>query len=150
VSIVLNEWIIHDLSGQNGLAPQRESGRFLESLHKSAETIVVLRDSRWIIKAFGLMKVATPSVRILSQFLHLAILIDPLKCRYIEPEEIQSLPEDLSQEVPEDDFYLFQTALAGHAEIIVTSDLRLIDRVRSAAGRGIQLVERGDYLDRYR
>ncbi len=97
-------------------------------------------------KAFRLMKVETPTVRILSQILHLAILIDPLKCRFLEPEEIQPLPEELAMEVPTDDVYLFQAALAGHAEIIVTSDLRLIGRVTSASRFGIRLMGKEEFL----
>jgi hypothetical protein len=122
----------------------------LQSFSKGPEALVVLRRSPWMAKALQLMTDETAAVRILSKFLHLAILIDPLKCRFIEPDEIQPLPEDLAQEVPMDDVYLFQTALAGNAEFIVTSDRRLIDRVASAANRGIQLVHRDDFLQRYR
>jgi len=147
--IVLNEWIIHDLKGDNGLDSRLESASFLQSLREGAETIVVLMQSPWMAKAYQLTREETPAVRILSKFLHLAILMDPLKCHYVDPEEIQPLPKDLAVEVPMDDVYLFQTALAGHAEIIVTSDERLIDRVRSAPRRGIQLARRDDFLRRH-
>jgi hypothetical protein len=146
VPIVLNEWIIHELAGENGLVAQRESASFLQFFRDGAETIAVLRGSPWMDKAFWLTRIEKSDVRILSKFLHLAILIDPSKCRFVEPEEVEPLPDDLAKDVPVDDVYLFQTALAGQAGIIVTSDLRLIQRVTSAPDRGIQLVWRNDYL----
>jgi hypothetical protein len=150
VPIVINEWIIHELAGENGINAQSESASFLQSLHASSETIVVLRGSPWMTKAFNLMKANSPAVRILSQFLNLAILKNASKCRFIEQSEIQPLPNDLAAEVPADDIYLFQTAIAGNAEVIVTSDLRLIDQVKCAANLAIRLESRTNYLALFR
>lgn len=97
------------------------------------------------------MTVSTPPVRILSKFLHLSILQDSLKCRYVEAEEIQPLPWDLAEQIPNDDAYLFQTALAVVAPIIVTSDVRLIERVATLAReRGVQMRQRDEFLAGYR
>jgi len=151
VPIVLNEWVIHDLRGENGSLAQRQSAEFLQLFQRSADHIVVLRRSPWTTKAFNLMTVSTPPVRILSKFLHLSILQDSLKCRYVEAEEIQPLPWDLAEQIPNDDAYLFQTALAVVAPIIVTSDVRLIERVATLAReRGVQMRQRDEFLAGYR
>ncbi len=84
--------------------------------------MVVLRESSWTQKAWALWREHDTRVQILSKLLYLGILIDPLKCRYLQPNEIRPLPDDLADQVPSDDAYLFQTALASGATIIVTTD----------------------------
>jgi predicted nucleic acid-binding protein len=51
----------------------------------------------------------------------------------------------LAEQVPPDDTYLFQTALAGGAETIITTDGRLVEAVTRANDYGIQLVRRDDH-----
>src|SRR5208282_4258397 len=110
--MVLNEWIFHDLRGDNGPNAQLNVRSFLLALKEGPDHIVVLRGSPWSNKAFDIMKIGSPPVRILSQLLHLGILRDPLKCRYVEEHEVSPLPPVLAEQVPNDDAYLFQTALA--------------------------------------
>jgi len=148
-AIVLNEWLLHDLMGENGVNDQQEAQAFLVKLTRECDYIVVLRGSRWTAKAYLLMKQASPTIRILSQFLHLAILRDPNKCHYLEPDEIQPLPYDLANEVPDGDAYLFQTALARDVRMVVTTDEKLLQRVTSAARRGITLRLRKEFLSQY-
>jgi hypothetical protein len=147
--MVLNEWILHDLRGDNGPERQLAAGTYMQALKQKRDQIVVLRGSRWTQKAFELMAVSSPQVRILSQRLHLAILRDSDRCRYIETTQIEPLPTDLADEVPMDDVYLFQTAQAAGETLLVTSDGRLIDRVKSAVNRGIHLRARDEFLQEY-
>jgi len=95
------------------------------------------------------MKIPSPSVRILSQFLHLGILIDPNVCHYIDTQDIAPLPSELAEQVPLDDAYLFQTALAAGGDTIVTSDERLLERVTRANDFGISLRLRDEYIVEY-
>ena len=150
--IVINEWLIHDLRGHNGPAAQAESAVFLSAFQRGTDYIVVLRPSPWTLKAYDLMTVSVPPVYILSKLLHLGILQDALKCRYVEVADIQPLPADLAH-VPQDDAYLFQTALAasGPVPAIVTTDTRLIARVSAPAReRGIEMRLRSELLEEYR
>jgi predicted nucleic acid-binding protein len=59
------------------------------------------------------------------------------------------LPTDLAAQVPADDIYLFQTALAGGATLIVTSDGRLIAMVTNAHHHGIQMRPRDEFIVQY-
>jgi len=146
VPVVLNEWIFHDIRGENGLVAQSQSAELLQAFQRGPDAIVVLRESRWMDKAYALMTVSATPVRILSQFLRLAILLDPAKCHFVEQDAIQPLPPELAQQVPDDDAYLFQTALAGGADVIVTADTRLVERVTNAHERGIRLRLREEFI----
>jgi hypothetical protein len=147
--LVLNEWLLHDLQGENGTERQVQSGEFLKALRRGSDHIIVVRDTPWVRKAYALMRESTPAVRILSQFLFLGILLDSAKTRYLELDELQSLPAELAGEAPQSDAYLLQAAIATGSKIVVTTDQKLIDRVPSAAAIGIRLEHRDEFLVRY-
>jgi len=149
--IVLNEWVFHDLRGDNGVPRQLEAAEFLTSFVHTTEQIAVARPSPWTRKAFQLMTISAPPVRIFSQILHLAILQDPLRCQYLEADSLVPVPQDLAEVVPNDDIYLFRTALTANAGKIVTSDERLIATAGTAAlANGISLELRDDFLANHR
>lgn len=118
---------------------------FLETLRRGGDTIIVLRESKWEAKTWQLWNETDTRVQLLSKLLFLGILIDPLKCEYLRKDEVQPLPIPLSEQVPDDDVYLFQAALAGQAQTIITSDERLIQAVTRAQNYGIRLVKRDDH-----
>ena len=147
--IVINEWIFHDIDGTNGLQAQQRVELFLEALKNGNDRIVVLRESPWAYKAWQLWTHNDVRVQILSKLLYLGILIDPLKLIYLSPGEVQPLPPGLAEQVPDDDVYLFQTAIAGGARIIVTTDGRLIEAVTNANQHGIELRLRDNFYADY-
>jgi hypothetical protein len=144
--MVINEWIFHDIKGENGLYFQQQTERFLQTFIDRPGQIIVLRESKWTAKAWQLWEEHDTRIQILSKLLYLGVLIDPLKCRYLNPHEVLPLPDDLVAQVPLDDAYLFQTAIAGGASDIVTSDQRLIAMVTNAHHHGIQLRPRADFV----
>lgn len=145
--IVINEWLPHDIKGANGPLAQERVGLFLEALRDGDNRVVALRESKWDAKVWQLWKENDTRVQLLSKLLFLGILIDPLKCRYLRPDEVQPLPDALAAQVPSDDAYLFETALAGGAHKIITTDGRLIEAVTSANDHGIELAPRDDYYE---
>jgi hypothetical protein len=147
--MVVNEWIFHDIKGENGLHFQELAEMFLQAFIDGPGQIIVLRESKWTGKAWQLWDERDTRIHVLSKLLFLGILIDPLKCRYLNPHEIMPLPTDLAAQVPDDDVYLFQTALAGGASLIVTSDGRLIATVTNAHRHGIQLRQRAEFVGEY-
>jgi hypothetical protein len=148
-AIVINEWIFHDMRGENGLSAQVRVEAFLEALKDGADRIVVLRGSSWASKAWDMWNQDDANIQLLSKLLYLGILVDPRKCQYLEANEVQPLPPDLDEQVPCDDVYLFQTALVGNAEMIVTTDTRLLERVTNANRHGIRLLLRDDFFREY-
>jgi len=147
--IVVNEWLFHDIRGDNGLLAQQRVEVFLEALKRGADPIIVPQGTPWTNKAWQLWEERDIRVQVLSKLLYLGILIDPLKCRRLRPNQLEPLPDDLATQVPAKDVYLFQAALAGGANIIVTTDQRLIDMVTNANHHGIQLRLRDDYYVGY-
>jgi hypothetical protein len=145
--IVVNEWIFHDIKGENGPHAQRRIQMFLEAFRKSPFRMVVMRDSPWSSKAKRIMKEADAKVQVMSKFLHLAILIDPEKCTYLEADNVGPLPPELAEQIPADDAYLFQTALDGDASTIVTTDIRLVGVAASAGQFGIRIQLRDDFFN---
>ena len=142
---VINEWIFHDINGANGLRAQERVGHFLEVFRDRGDRIVVLRHSAWAHKAWQLWKEQDVRVQILSKLLYLGILIDPLKCIYLNPDDVQALPNDLAEQISADDAYLFETALAGNATMIVTTDTRLMNIATNSKRYGIELRFRDDF-----
>jgi hypothetical protein len=147
--LIINEWLFHDLGGENGREAQERAYEFLLALRDGDDCIAALRPSRWMDKAYALMKVTSPEIRILSKLLHLGILLDSAKCLYVEADNLDDLPVPLAEEVPGDDAYLFQTALAIGAKVIVTSDKRLIGLAGSAPEFDIQLRLRDEFIAEY-
>jgi predicted nucleic acid-binding protein len=100
-------------------------------------------------KAFQLQRVARPEIRILSKLLHNKILADPFKSRFIEGHEIGTLPSNLLEQVPQDDAYLFQAALAGSARTVVTTDTALLGLNSTAVVHELLVRHRNDHLQDY-
>ncbi len=147
MDLVLNEWIIHDLSGENGPRRQDEAVRFLEVLVEKCDRIVVLQTSAWMRKAYRMMKQTDPLIRELSRLLHQEVLRNPQKSRVLNPSEIPPIPQILLDPVPEDDRYLIQTYLGGPADVLVTGDERLRNALSDKPDIRIRL--RDDFLREY-
>lgn len=147
--MVINEWIFHDIKGENGLDFQQQAETFLQTFIERPGQIIVLKGSKWTAKAWQLWEVRDTRIQVLSKLLYLGVLIDPLKCRYLNPDDVSPLPDDLAAQIPHDDAYLFQTAIAGGASQIVTSDERLVAMVTNAERHGIRLRPRADLIAEY-
>ena len=53
--LVLNEWVFHDLLGDNGEAVQRQTAAFLNAFHASRDKLVLPGEPRWTRKAHRVM-----------------------------------------------------------------------------------------------
>lgn len=122
--LVINEWLLHDLFGENGKILQQKGIEFLSILKNGDDRIAVLRESAWLEKAYSLMEQNNIVLRRISKFLHQSILLDSRKCLFVGRLEIQPLSEEMQQIIPEQkDYYLVQTLLATSANLIVTTDV---------------------------
>ena len=61
--LVLNEWVFHDLLGENGEAVQRETAVFLNDFYTSHDKLVLPREPRWSQKAYQLMTLGDARLR---------------------------------------------------------------------------------------
>jgi hypothetical protein len=147
VRIVLNEWILHDFRGDNGRPAQLESFEFLEALVERPDSIVIVLGSPWTIKAYSLMKHYNPVVAI-GRFLNQSVLLDSSKCLTLTRHDLVQLPDALGLIDLKNDRYLFEAYYSGEAELIVTSDQRLVDKVATIQNLNLSLRE--DFLTSYR
>ena len=129
--LILNEWVIHDLYGENGVSRQMETYQFLVRVEGKCDHLVLLRGSPWMTKAYKLMKEPSANLRLISKFLRNTFLFNASKCRIVETNEIPALPSDLQSIVPSDDSYLISLQMLVPKSILVTTDEKLITALSS-------------------
>ena len=124
--LVLNEWIFHDLRGENGKGRQIETLRFLHAFRYSGDMIVIPSEKRWKDKAFSLMRQGDSRLIAISKLLHSLLLnTDKAAPQSATPE----IPTDLLGRLPEEDVYLVSAYIAAGADKLVTTDQGLFDSV---------------------
>ena len=147
--LVINEWIIHDLQGDNGRVAQDETFRFLKAFQQRQDRIAVLYDSPWRQKIFGLMR-PSPNrrIRMLSQFMQ-RILRNPSKCVYRHQTDIEAtdIPDDAIAAAPEEDIYLIELYYAAQADLLVTTDRGLHNAF--ASRDDVEITFRDEFLEDY-
>ena len=122
--IVLNEWIFHDLLGQNGVELQRETSDFVNALFYSDDALVLPDEPRWMRKAYQLMATGNPELRAASIQLHTLMQTS----RVIDVRAMErriTPPPDLRDRLPEEDIYLVEAYLSASADALVTTDCGL-------------------------
>lgn len=145
--LILNEWVIHDLSGENGRERQIETYLFLERVERKCDHLAVLRGSSWMRKAFQLMTMCDQRVRYCSKFLHGSILMNPSKCKVFDANELAAIPSSIEEIVPSDDLYLIALYLMEPESVIVTTDERLVDAVSKSTDIVVRL--RDEFMTSY-
>lgn len=123
---VLNEWIFHDLWGENGTDKQRESLEFLSVFQSSDDKFVIPAEPRWTRKAYHLMRMPDVRIRGISRLLQ-SLLRNP--DRAIQQETTPEIPESLLNQLPEEDVYLASAYLSVGADMLVTTDEGLFKSV---------------------
>jgi hypothetical protein len=129
VRIVINEWIFHDLMGENGENRRRESTQFLERLADSQDVLVVMIGTPWTRKAIDLLSHGDMRTRLGSKTLHLKIIQSSRKCLLLSHCVPLMAPAvaDARSKAKAEDRYLVDAYIAGEAEVLVTSDAPLQD-----------------------
>ena len=119
--IIPDEWLIHDLKGDNGERRQKEAFTFLERLYAKCDKLAILDGSPFLCKFYKLlMKDFRPRIREISKVFNLRIIRNADKC--IKLPIANELPESLKKVIPEDDQYLYRIQQTLRKGIIVTTD----------------------------
>ncbi len=144
--LVINEWIFHDLLGENGWERFTESDVFVKRLYDSEDTIVMPYEERWKRKAYQLMTAENPAQRQVSQLFH-RLLRDPDKC-VILPASTQLLSTSgLHDWAPPEDVCLIEAFVASNADLLVTTDETLFRAIVDQGQFTCQMRE--DFLSTY-
>ena len=121
---VLNEWVFHDLLGENDDNTLKETGRFLVAFHRSDDRLVTPPERRWNEKAYRLMQMTDPRGRQISQLFH-SLLRDSNRVVRPTPEDLPPIAQALRDETPPEDLYLVLAYVATDADLLVTTDEKL-------------------------
>ena len=144
--LVINEWIFHDLLGENGPVAYEATADFLKRLFQSDNWIVLPHEQRWRSKAYQLMSSTAPRLRQISQLFH-RLLRDSGRCIIVNLDDIPRTHEATYNWAPEEDVYLIEAYVAASAGLIVTTDEKLFDKVAEHGQFNCQM--RNDFLAGY-
>ncbi len=124
--LVLNEWIFHDLLGENGVDAQREAAAFLNALYSSSDKLVLPSELRWMQKAYQLMTLTNPLLRRSSKQFQ-SLLRDSERTLDSRRLGEVDIPGELLVKLPDEDVYLVSAYLAAGADKLITTDQPLSD-----------------------
>ena len=151
--LVINEWLIHDLRGDNGYDAQLESASFLQEFEQSDDRLAILDNSPWMAKFYELMdqtgpQTNDPFARQFSQLIR-ALLELPNKCLYLYQPAIDAanIPQDAIAAAPQEDIYLIQLYYAAHADLLITTDHGLHSAF--VPRQDVAVIFRNDFLPTY-
>ncbi len=147
MKVVLNEWIFHDLWGENGERSQGETAQFLSALVQAADSIVVPYEPRWTSKANHLMRFVDPRRRLISKVFR-SLYDDSDRALRVRPEGTGTIPSELLTRLPEEDVYLVSAYLSANADVLVTTDVSLYEALVDSGL--VRCRMRDDFLDDYR
>lgn len=122
---VLDEWIFHDMWGQNGPVRKRCALQAVHWLATSGHQIVVPRGSPWTAKVSPLYGAQDQAVRLAGRLFFEVILVDSNITQFVETWEYESLECEIVAQTPIKDRYLVAAYLIGRADVLVTTDTRL-------------------------
>ena len=144
--LVINEWIFHDLLGENGPQRFRQTAEFVLKLDKSSDVVVMPTEERWRVKANQLWGLASPIEREIGRLL-LNMFVDSSRCIRLEPDDIPTSPEGAYDWAPSEDVYLIEAYVASEADLLVTTDETLFGRVAEQGQFNCRM--RDDFLADY-
>ena len=135
--LVLNEWVFHDLWGENGETAFQQTARFLNVFKQSDDRLVLPIATPWQSKAFQLMtRLDTRSI-LVSQVLH--SLLRGSNTIRVQPEDPPSDPVPFLGSVPSEDVYLVLAYVAADADLLVTTDQGLFESLQQQASINCQM-----------
>ena len=144
--LVINEWIFHDLLGENGPEAYEATADFLKVLFQSDDWIVMPYEQRWRSKAYQLMNSAMPELRPLSQLFH-RLLRDSDRCIIVNLGDIPTASLDAHDWAPPEDIYLIEAYVAANADLLITTDETLNQAIAEHGQFVCQL--RDEFLSAY-
>ena len=148
--IVLNEWIFHDMWGENGVEKLEQAERFLKAFRESGDLLVIPApgEHRWRDKVYELLERANwdPRIRSVSRLFRSLIRSDESSVA-IPPENTVVLPTELAARLPPEDVYLVEAYLSAGADTLVTTDEGLHGALADFAV--VECLLRDDFLAGY-
>lgn len=143
--LIIDEWIWHDLSGENGEDKRKEAIEFLETVYKKCDKIATVKDSKFENKYFNFCQRTDNICRNIIRYFKSYIFFNPEKYISINEEECQQIPENVSSKINPDDCYLVKLNYKLQCPIITTDNplLKILEEQQ------IQCKHRDNFLQSY-
>ena len=153
--LVINEWIFHDLRGENKADAQQQAGHFLIAFVQSDDKIAVLYGSQWMEQVHEMMEqtgsqINNPYAQKFRRIL-ITLIRTADKCIYRTQEDINAadIPQNAIAVAPPEDLYLVKLYYAAQADMIITTDRKFYDAFASRQDIGVNMILRDDFLADY-
>lgn len=140
---IVDEWLWHDLSGENSAKRRAEAFTFLEKVVLKCDVIVSLKQSPFEQKFYQLCRRTDVITRTVVRFFRHQILQNRQKYRAYAEADCPQLPEDSA--VKRDDAYLVRLALGGYGTV-VTTDHPLLQHLQQ---KNLACIHRDELLQNY-
>jgi hypothetical protein len=143
---VINEWLWHDCSGENGVGAQKEALAVIWGLTASQHQIIVIEGSGFDQKAWSTCKMVETTVVTLAKTFVTSIRQNSDRCRLLKLDTAVELPAQFVASVKPDDHYLVRALLTVPGSILITTDEPLCEIVQ---GSGLTCILREEFLSTY-
>jgi hypothetical protein len=143
---VINEWLWHDSSGENGVEAQRQALGVIQGLANSDHRIVVIEGSPFDRKGWALCGSSDTVVIGIAKIYRNTIRLNSDRCVLLKAAEAAELPEDLAGAVKPDDHYLVRAQRSWPEAVLVTTDQPLREAVLRY---GMKCLSREEFLAGY-
>lgn len=145
--IVIDEWLWADLSDSNTSENQEEALKFIQTIFHVCDRIVTVKGSKFNQKTSNFWKHTDPKRRNIAIYYNEKFLSNPAKLVNLEESSLESIPENISKKVTdEDDYYLIQAYLTTGASVIVTTDN---DILKAEINNDINCQHRDEFVALY-
>ena len=142
--LIIDEWLWHDLIGENGKDKQKEGFVFLKCIFKICDKIAIMEKSPFIKKFWHFLKNNALSPEMIKLFKN-CFLFNSDKCRLVDYTSKYTL-----EGIKPDDLYLYNLCHVLEREsneyIVITTDKPLIESFRK---RGLKTKHRDEFLKSY-
>lgn len=146
-NLIIDEWIYHYIIGEDGETKREKALIFVNRLYSYKGSILMLEDSPFDNKIKLLTKNTDVRIREISKMLFIGILLDSKKTVRVSEKELKPLSKRLLKIIPDDDQYLIRLFLYKKNSCIITSDTRLVGRLRNE--KYIKIMLHDDFVNQY-
>lgn len=142
MEIVINEWLLEYLRPDAQESDKRQAVHFLNVFLKKRDILVIKRNSPFVDKFYRFMKQFGSDTGFKKNFskLHHILFRDADRTIIVNENDLQDLPEEIADRTPADDLYLIELWYANKERIVLTTDVRLKDKLSDISGLNIYLL----------
>ncbi|MGA2071087.1 MAG: hypothetical protein ABSG97_07030 [Sedimentisphaerales bacterium] len=148
MEIVVNEWLLEYLRPDAQESDRIKVSLFINAFVCRGDKIIIKRNSPFTKKFYGFWKQFESDTSTKKRFTFLNNIFRNLdKTIIIYDHELKVLPENIAAKTPSDDKYLIELWYSNQERIVLTTDIKLKDKLKDIPGLKICLLP--DFLKEY-